>query len=163
MITYVKGSLFDAPEGSLICHACNTKGVWGMGIAKEFKTRFPEAYDLYHKFCKWEGSNRDLRGEFQYLAFTKDSHRIGCLFTSAGYGRDIDDPDTILIHTTLSVLKVLQHATRESDYNDGAIITVYSNKFNSGLFNVPWEKTERVINTLLTRFPRVRWTVYTGE
>jgi len=36
---------------------------------------------------------------------------------------------------------------------------VYSNKFNSGLFNVPWEMTEYFLKCFLNRRSDVKWTV----
>lgn len=51
-IKYIKGSLFDAPEGYILTHACNAQGVWGSGIAKEFKKRKPLAFKNYNLFCK---------------------------------------------------------------------------------------------------------------
>ncbi|KAK4904538.1 ADP-ribose 1''-phosphate phosphatase, partial [Elasticomyces elasticus] len=33
------GSLFDSPDGSALIHACNCMGVWGSGIANDFRER----------------------------------------------------------------------------------------------------------------------------
>ena len=51
MIQYKKMSLFDAPENSIITHACNAQGVWGSGIAKEFKKRYSNAFEVYYEHC----------------------------------------------------------------------------------------------------------------
>lgn len=48
MITYKHGSLFSVQSG-IIVHGCNTKGVMGSGVAKEFKKRFPDAFYQYQK------------------------------------------------------------------------------------------------------------------
>ena len=50
-LEYVKGSVFDAPKGVILAHACNAQGSWGSGVALEFKKRFPDAYAYYHKTC----------------------------------------------------------------------------------------------------------------
>ena len=49
MIQYKRMSLFDAPTESAIFHSCNALGIWGAGIAKEFKERFPNTYKQYNK------------------------------------------------------------------------------------------------------------------
>ena len=33
----------------------------------------------------------------------------------------------------------------------------------SVLIHVPWERTKKIINTLLPKYPHVKWVVYTGE
>ena len=50
MITIKEGSLFDATEG-VICHQVNCKGNMGRGIAKQFQTLFPAAFDEYVRTC----------------------------------------------------------------------------------------------------------------
>jgi len=50
-VVTIKASLFTAPEGSIIIHACNTKGVWGSGIAAAFAKIFPDARNVYAKAC----------------------------------------------------------------------------------------------------------------
>ena len=50
MLNYVTGSLFDSPAQTLV-NTVNTVGIMGKGIAKEFKSRFPEMYPRYRKYC----------------------------------------------------------------------------------------------------------------
>jgi len=159
-VKYLKGSLFDAPEGSLLVHACNTQGVWGSGIAREFKNRYPKSFEQYNGYCTLDGSRHDIRGEFQYISMIDEDHSVGCLFTSGGFGSNVDDVETILIHTVLAVDQAMIDALK---YSGEPTIKIYSNKFNSGLFGVPWYRTEKIINTLLRKHPRVEWIVYTGE
>ena len=51
MITYVDGSLFESPARVLV-NTVNTVGVMGKGIAKEFKSIFPEMFREYQKHCE---------------------------------------------------------------------------------------------------------------
>ena len=51
MITYVIGNLFESPAHVLV-NTVNTVGVMGKGIAKEFKTIYPEMYQQYQKLCE---------------------------------------------------------------------------------------------------------------
>jgi len=51
MIEEHQGSIFDAPVQALV-NAVNTEGIMGAGLAKEFRERFPEAYEDYRRACE---------------------------------------------------------------------------------------------------------------
>jgi len=51
MIAYVNGNLFESPAKVLV-NAVNTVGVMGKGIAKDFKTIYPEMFKIYQKHCE---------------------------------------------------------------------------------------------------------------
>lgn len=51
MITYVVGNLFQSPARVLV-NTVNTVGVMGKGIAKDFKTIYPEMFKQYQVFCE---------------------------------------------------------------------------------------------------------------
>lgn len=51
MITYVVGDIFKSPARVLV-NAVNTVGVMGKGIAKDFKTIYPEMFKQYQSFCE---------------------------------------------------------------------------------------------------------------
>ncbi len=51
MITYVIGDLFHSPAKVLV-NTVNVVGVMGKGIAKDFKTIFPEMFQEYQKLCE---------------------------------------------------------------------------------------------------------------
>lgn len=146
MIVYKKMSLFDAPPGSTLVHACNANAVWGAGIAKEMKERFPYAYHRYEEECK----TYPMIGEF--TLDMDNSYWIASLITSDSYGSKVDNPEEILVHTTIA----LNEFCRSMDDNDKSI--VYSNKFNSGLFKVPWERTEAILKVLVKRY-NIDWIV----
>jgi len=50
-ITELVGAIFEAPDNTLIIHACNCLGSWNAGIAKAFKERYPNAFASYKKHC----------------------------------------------------------------------------------------------------------------
>lgn len=151
-LKYAKMSLFDAPSSSILVHACNRQGVWGSGIAKEFKQIYPQAYNEYVTFCRFVA----LPGD----AFVSDpigSQRIIGLITSDDYGDKKDGPDLILYNTALAL---------EDLHKDLSFIDLgksfYSNKFNSGLFNVPWERTEAILKGFVEKY-NIDWTVCDPE
>lgn len=151
MIEHIKISLFDVPKDEVLIHACNAKGMWGSGIAKEFNKRYPGSYKDYQLFCKEHGT-----GEAGLSTYPVDeAHWIGWIITSEDYGSNKDPKEVIKINTTLalnSLCKLLYKA-----HDDNYPIDVYSNKFNSGLFNVPWEESELILKTVLKRFKRINW------
>ncbi|BCJ87805.1 macro domain-containing protein [Effusibacillus dendaii] len=51
MITYVVGDLLKSPARVLV-NTVNTVGVMGKGIAKDFKTIYPEMFKQYQLFCE---------------------------------------------------------------------------------------------------------------
>lgn len=51
MITYVVGDLFLSPARVLV-NTVNTVGVMGKGIAKDFKSFYPEMFRQYQNFCE---------------------------------------------------------------------------------------------------------------
>jgi ADP-ribose 1''-phosphate phosphatase len=157
VIEYRKGSLFDnPPEQCHLVHACNTCGVWGSGIAVEFKRRFPHAFAVYERNCQNSGSF--IIGQFWAIwdkdKDTKKDYQITCLMVSRGYGRSKDSKEDILRHTEESLTKLLKFVN-ESRYTK----TIYSNKFNSGFFAVPWPETEAILSRCLESYKDIRWIV----
>jgi len=51
MLTYVIGNLFESPA-QVIVNTVNTVGVMGKGIAKDFKTIYPDMFKEYQKHCE---------------------------------------------------------------------------------------------------------------
>ena len=50
MIKYVSGNIFDAPVQTIV-NPVNCKGVMGAGLAKQFKERYPDMFQVYLKAC----------------------------------------------------------------------------------------------------------------
>jgi O-acetyl-ADP-ribose deacetylase (regulator of RNase III) len=50
MITFLESSVFDSPAQTLV-NTVNTVGVMGKGIAKEFRSRYPEMFKEYKRLC----------------------------------------------------------------------------------------------------------------
>jgi len=148
-LTYHVGDMFeDAPKNCLLIHACNTQGHWGAGIAKAFKQKYPKAYSTHNKFCAKEHSKTQPvpTGSAQLLAPVDDDsqHWIGCLFTSAKYGKAKDKPDVIVRNTAASMKMLLELVMMA----DGEISEIRMCKINSGKFGVPWEMTEEALKSI---------------
>jgi ADP-ribose 1''-phosphate phosphatase len=148
-LTYHKGDMFaDVPRGTVLVHACNTQGHWGAGIAKAFKQQYPKAYADHHTFCAKDHNKSSPvpTGTAQLLA-PRDGdkqHWIGCVFTSAKYGKGKDKPDMIIRNTAKSMPMLLELISQVDDQVAGIRLC----KINSGKFGVPWEKTEEVLKNI---------------
>lgn len=150
-IIYKKGDLFTAPPGSVLLHACNCKGKWGSGVAVGFKAKFPAAFREYVIDCEMYGNQ--LLGSV--LGYEDSGYLVTCMYTSRGYGANVDSPREILEATKKALADFLPF----TDFVK-AKIAVHSPKINSGFFRVPWERTEALINEFLSTKPTVTWTVW---
>lgn len=140
MIHYKKLNLFHAPRGNYLVHACNAQGVWGSGIAKRFRILYPKSYEYYHDHVKNRGVGNCL------ICPTEKYQTVVCLITSNDYGNKVDNP--------ASIVSATESALKDFMFRRDKTKEIWSNKFNSGLFNVPWSKTQKLIKNL-----NVDWTV----
>lgn len=150
MIHYKKMSLFDAPEGSYLVHACNSQGVWGSGIATKFKEKFPHSYAVYHRAC--QGNSKFALGKSWSIHDV--DYTVTCLIVSEGYGMNKSSEEDILMYTEMALHSLLKYVTEWEKKTNA----VYSNRFNSGFFAVPWHKTEKVLKKVLEQYS-IDWVV----
>lgn len=80
----------------------------------------------------------------------RKKHWIICLFTSRGYGKRVSRPATILAYTELAVadLKEQLEGLEERGEGEGDFEPpreLWSCRFNSGLFDVEWCRSRRVL------------------
>lgn len=163
MISHKKMSLFDAPKESIIVHACNSQGMWGSGIAKPFAQNYPHSYVDYKNFCnRWNQERETACGMAGFSEFHEsENHWVGWIVTSHNYGPLKDSPEVIKINTTLALRELCKAIYRA--HPDHSSIDIYSNKFNSGLFAVPWEDSELILKIILRDFKRINWIVCDPE
>lgn len=132
----------------MLAHACNAKGIWGSGVAKSFKFKFPNVFDVYHNIYQL-GLMRV--GDCCVIPDDKNHYwGIACLITSKNYGKYVDAPEKILDATCNAVTSLLKQVP--------FTIEIHMPRINSGLFNVPWESTENIINQLASDHKIVVWT-----
>ncbi|KAF3397735.1 ADP-ribose 1''-phosphate phosphatase [Penicillium rolfsii] len=176
LIREVTADLFDAPEGSGLIHACNTEGSWGAGIAQAFRERYPAAYRFYQSHCRAYARSKEpveIVSAFStpqsgqtvlylplgtaliippqpedYNAGSKQ-HWIICLFTSRGFGRHVDQPNMIL-NSTQAALRDLKDKLVDLliDGTEPSPTALYSCQFNSGLFRIPWRRTQGLLKSV---------------
>lgn len=156
MITYKKISLFDAPEGSILVHGCNGQGVWGSGIAKPFKEKYPRSWVEYNKYCVDALAKDKKFGAVGTTLITSQENKrfVGCLITSVSYGPDKDSVADIVAQTFLALDSLFRNLKESGELSR----PIYSNKFNSGMFKVDWQYTERCLKYFTNRYG-VEWVV----
>jgi len=88
MIKVINGNILNASE-NIICQQVNCKKVMGSGLAKQIRTKYPEVYQSYKKFCE---SEKELLGEVNSVVVqdkaTNRTYIILNIFGQDGYGRD---------------------------------------------------------------------------
>ncbi len=151
-ITHHTGDIFAAPRSTLLIHACNTIGSWGGGIALAFHAAYPAAYQIYRAHCLRSTPNQ-LIGTALLIPPVPSAqgrekergHYIGCLFTSRRYGKTRDTPEEILEATGPAVRALMGMVARLEREGRGEVAAVRMCRINSGLFAVPWEESQRVV------------------
>jgi O-acetyl-ADP-ribose deacetylase (regulator of RNase III) len=80
---FVKGNLLEG-QTHIIMHQVNCKGIWGAGLAKQIRDKYPDAFVDYKRLCDEKGSK--LLGHSR-ICVAKD-RTIFSIFGQDGYGRD---------------------------------------------------------------------------
>lgn len=142
-IVYHKGDLFElAPKDAYLAHACNCQATWGSGIALQFKEKFPDAFEEYKDLCS-RFAPEVIEG-MSYVCV----NNVVVLLTSINYGSKVSEPKVILNNTKNAL-----------DSLDKKVTEIWMPKINSGLFKVPWEDTEKILN----KFPSITFNVCSKE
>ncbi|KAJ7282857.1 hypothetical protein C8J57DRAFT_1219026 [Mycena rebaudengoi] len=126
-ITHITADIFAAPTGSILVHACNTRGSWGSGIALAFKQKYPDAFETYKS------------GRAYSSVASRTISRVSSRRRTTG--KRVDKPEQILASTRLAVLDLLKQ-------NVDPVKELHACRFNSEKFGVPWPETETVLTEL---------------
>jgi ADP-ribose 1''-phosphate phosphatase len=145
ILTEETGDLFNAPENSVLVHACNASGSWGAGIAREFLRRYTSSYIKYKDFCKRENC---LGKCFLVQSTGCDGSKcyIACLIVSRMYGKNRDSADDIIANTKLAMQDLFRKLTDMEDRWS----EIRMCRINSGYFGVQWADTKAAIMSLST-------------
>ncbi|CAL5867020.1 uncharacterized protein PFLUO_LOCUS1232 [Penicillium psychrofluorescens] len=168
-VVEVPGNLFGAPAGSGLIHACNCMGAWGAGIARTFRQRYPRAYQYYRSHCQRyidypeRSSIVNLQtGDDRRISVLKplgtalmippqgsERHWIICLFTSRGFGSRLSSPN-LIANSTYAALKDLErwmeiYQALHEHIGLDMPNDLYACRFNSGHFDIPWNRTRNLI------------------
>ena len=147
-LIYKKGDLFTCQEADIFCHACNCQHVWGAGIARRFREKFPEAFEQ-------EGNIKGGLLPGDAVLYECRYPDVLCLYTSDGYGSRRDFEEQILKHTEDALRYV-------ANWSMDSRTVISSPKINAGLFGVSWDKTEELLEGFV-RETGITWIVYELE
>lgn len=163
-VQYISGDLFSVRPGptSVLAHSCNCVGSWGGGIALAFKSRFPQAFQIYKAHCQsYDANPSALVGSCLLIHNTPDmpggEYWIACLFTSVGHGNRVSPPNMIVQATRLAITDLLRQLHTDRFIStlkpgDEYIPVINLPQINAGLFRVPWEQTKAVLKEIPYRF-----------
>ena len=155
-LTYLEGSVFSDEEADILCQACNCQHVWGAGIAKEFKKRFPWAFTM-------EGASSWNPGDFSLYSLMDECNvSILCLYTSEGFGKNRDSTSDILWNTHRALFDFWEYLDWHFQNTTLEDIVIASPRINAGLFGVPWEQTETILQAFV-KLTGVNWHVWIPE
>ncbi|KAJ5819079.1 Appr-1-p processing [Penicillium riverlandense] len=186
-VVEVPGNLFDAPADSGLIRmlhpascpnkskltsaqdACNCMGVWGAGIARMFRQRYPRAYQYYRSHCQSYSEypernsiiNLQVGGDRRISVWKplgtalvippqgSETHWIICLFTSRGFGNRVSSPN-LIANSTYAALKDLErwmgiYQALHEHMGLAMPNDLYACRFNSGRFDFPWNRTRNLI------------------
>ena len=171
-IEHRNGDLFEnVPPVTVFVHACNCKGHWGKGIALEFQKRFPTAFEAQRYYCS-QHKFEEILGKSMLFSLPNSEgplgpgrHFVACLFNKPEPGPARSEKEILgVLSATKLAMQNLIDGLRDRDL--AQIEELRMPKLNSGLFNVPWERTLEVLNELVlpsqtsnAEFPKV--VVYT--
>ncbi|MCJ1475523.1 ADP-ribose 1''-phosphate phosphatase [Lambiella insularis] len=154
-ITESVGDIFFAPPNSVLIHACNCRGAWGSGVAKEFKIRFPKAFEVYNEECNTPPSEfhqKSLLGtcllippQDEDLATPGDEgYWIACCFTSVDFGRKVSS-ELVILESTKKAMADLRKKMKFLEAKGAEFGELWSVRMNSGKFGIPWARTKRIL------------------
>src|SRR4051812_30824012 len=126
MITYVIGDLFQSPAKVLV-NTVNLVGVMGKGIAKDFKTIFPEMFHEYMRLCEQK------KLEIGKLHLWRGSHKWVLNFPTKKHWRNPSKPEYL-------EAGLKSFANR---YNEFSITSVGFPQLGCGNGELDWEKQVR--------------------
>lgn len=145
----INGDILDVKEGVII-HGCNCQGVMGSGLAKQIKTKYPDAYYDYMKVYSIAGLN--LGGIIISPVIPGVLYVVNAM-TQEFYGKN------------LNIVYVDYNAIDECFYktlnwmNQCKLTKLYYPKIGAGLANGNWKIISDIIEKQLDNFPEITGTL----
>lgn len=142
MLKYVKGDLLAVRTG-IIGHGVNCRGAFGSGVAGQIARMYPQVRKLYlqrHTTIGWQ------LGDVQFIDLTKMDPKliVANIASQDDYGTDKVNVDYSGL--AIGLEKVFRFAELEN-------LPVALPKIGCGLAGGSWETVERIITTLLMKYP----------
>ncbi|WP_339304381.1 macro domain-containing protein [Paenibacillus sp. FSL L8-0435] len=142
MIRIIIGDLLNATE-SIIGHQTNTKGVWGSGIAKAIKQKYPDAYPFYQLACHEYGDR--LLG-LCWTTKVNEKRVVANLFGQTTYGRNKS-----VVYTDYAALKAALESLKIRAKKFGHSVALPYN-IGCGLANGDWKVVYGIIEEVFSDY-----------
>jgi ADP-ribose 1''-phosphate phosphatase len=155
MYAVKQGNIFEQPVvvPTVRVHAVNCEGVMGAGVAVLFRKNYKKGYHEYRRYCLEAAHSMVGEATVHDADFDGDLSKMGCLYTSELKSSKRDPVAEIVKATALAIPKLLHQCVQKK------ITEIHSVKINAGLFGVPWELSEAIIQASLGNHP-INWTVW---
>ena len=149
-MNYIKGNLFDFVNSGIIVHSCNAQKVMGSGFAKDFKQKYPKAFDQYRVDLD-EGYT--LGNVSWYIEY--NNIMLASLIGQEFYGRDSN-----LMYTSYDAINNGLNEVFAVAKSNNTIVSMP--KIGSGLGNASWEVISEIITNCANKinFPQFMINVY---
>lgn len=135
-------------EVDAYAQGCNTLGLMGAGIAKQFRDLYPEMADAYKEVCKRSGYSKELCGSF--FLWEKSTPIIYNLFTQFQPGRH---PENEYQHC----LEIIQQCFYEM-FNSAVKLdlkTIGIPCIGAGIYRLKWDD---VLEQIIQAYDNSNWT-----
>lgn len=111
---------------------CNTLGLMGAGIARQFKDRYSDMAEAYKKFCEIHGFSKDLRGTM--YVWDRSAPIILNLFTQYQPGRHpVDEYDECLGYVRTCFERMFAYATTKE------LDSIAMPQIAAGIYRLDWD------------------------
>ena len=152
-IIYKQGDLLSCEE-RWILHGCNAQGVMGSGVARDIRTHYPSAYEVYlaQHSKGWQklGTVTFAMQNCQRFVFNG--------ITQEFYGRDGKQyVDYKAVEDVIWCMN--KHAQASDDYLEGKTLRVAMPKIGAGLGGGDWDVISKIIEEESTNFQPVVYTL----
>jgi O-acetyl-ADP-ribose deacetylase (regulator of RNase III) len=147
-ITYVKGDatrpIGDKDENKVICHICNTKGIWGAGFVMALSKRWKTPEEEYKRWFKESGNKLEL-GSIQLLIMKDDKSITVCNMIAQEMGYINGHPPIRYKALEICLDKVVKYC---KPFNSSIHIPYL---MGAGLAGGKWERVEEIIKNTLCK------------
>lgn len=168
-LLYSDADIFTAGPDAVLIHACNTRGVWGSGIALALKQRYPRQFAVYERYCR-DHDPSSLLGTCLLIgpsnalsARVTSTHWIACLFTNKDIGRDLQTQTRlqrqILGDTKSAMSNLLEHVVHARQ-SGMALADLHMPQINSGSFRIPWPLTVEALGSFAAPYSHDSWQIH---
>lgn len=146
------GDILSA-EAGLIIHGCNAQGVMGAGLAAQVKSKWPDCYATYRKFCKDFKNNREeMLGEIIPYAVPRTQIVIINAITQIDFGKGGKR------YVSYKAIDAAFNTVAEIAARCGMI--VHYPLIGAGLAGGDWAIISDIIETAFSKYPQVERTLW---